>query len=71
MLVLSRRPSEELLIDGNIRVVVLAVQGQRVRLGISAPDDVSIHRAEIELQFAQDLVLDVEDECDVRHCMTA
>ncbi len=71
MLVLSRRPSEELLIDGNIRVVVIAVQGQRVRLGISAPNDVSIHRAEIELHVTNDSVLDAEHECDALHCMTA
>ncbi len=49
MLVLSRRLNEELCIDGTIRVVVLAIQGNRVRLGISAPEDVSIRRSEIEV----------------------
>lgn len=54
MLVLSRRLQEELVIDERIRVVVLGIQGQRVRLGISAPDDVEIRRAEIEIVLAAD-----------------
>lgn len=54
MLVLSRRVNEELIIDGCIRVVVLSVQGHRVRLGVSAPDDMSIRRGEIELTLAAD-----------------
>lgn len=54
MLVLSRRLQEELVIDQRIRVVVLGIQGQRVRLGISAPDDVDIRRAEIEVVLAAD-----------------
>jgi carbon storage regulator CsrA len=37
MLVLSRRIGEEIVIDEQIRVVVAAVQGDRVRLGICAP----------------------------------
>lgn len=54
MLVLSRRQNEELCIDGSIRVVVLGIQGNRVRLGISAPDDVSIHRGEVEVRLEGD-----------------
>jgi len=47
MLVLTRRVGEEIVIDGNIRVVVVAVQGERVRLGITAPPFVAVDRAEI------------------------
>lgn len=47
MLVLSRRIGEEIVIDGRIRVVVTAVQGQRVRLGIAAPASVCIDRSEV------------------------
>jgi carbon storage regulator len=50
MLVLSRRLGEEIIIDGNIRVKVVAVQGNRVKLGIVAPDDVAVHREEIHRQ---------------------
>ena len=47
MLVLSRRPEESLLIDREIRVTVLEVRGNRVRLGIEAPKEVPVHRSEI------------------------
>lgn len=47
MLVLSRRPGEEIIINGNIRVTVVSVKGDRVRLGIEAPASVPVDRAEI------------------------
>jgi carbon storage regulator CsrA len=47
MLILSRRPGDAIVIDGGIRIVVLA-SGQRcVRLGIEAPADVGIVREEV------------------------
>ena len=50
MLVLSRRIGEEIVIDGHIRVKVVAVHGNRVRLGIVAPQEVAVHREEIHRQ---------------------
>jgi carbon storage regulator len=47
MLVLSRRTEEEIVIDGQIRIKVLATRGGKVRLGICAPQDVSIERGEL------------------------
>jgi carbon storage regulator len=47
MLVLSRKPGEEVVIGGNIRLTVLACRGNQVRLGITAPSDVSIQREEL------------------------
>jgi carbon storage regulator len=47
MLVLSRRTEEEIVIDGQIRVKVLATRGGKVRLGICAPQEVSIERGEL------------------------
>ena len=47
MLVLTRRAEEEIVIDGHIRVKVLSNHQGKVRLGISAPDDVRIIRAEL------------------------
>jgi carbon storage regulator len=47
MLVLSRRVGEEITIDRHIRVVVIDVQGTRVRLGITAPPSVRVDRKEI------------------------
>lgn len=47
MLVLSRRPGEEIVIDDNIRVTVVSVKGDRVRIGVSAPEEVQVDRAEV------------------------
>jgi carbon storage regulator len=47
MLVLSRRVGEEIVINDNVRVTVVSVKGDRVRLGIVAPKDVHVDRAEI------------------------
>ena len=48
MLILSRRLNDSILIDGGIRIVVLACDRRGVRLGIEAPAAVSIVRGEIE-----------------------
>jgi carbon storage regulator len=48
MLVLSRKNGEEIVIGDNIVVTVLAVQGDRVKLGISAPGEVPVHRQEVQ-----------------------
>lgn len=47
MLVLSRKVGEEIVIAGNICIRVTVVQGDRVRLGISAPLNVDIQRREL------------------------
>ena len=47
MLILQRRAGESLVIGGNITVSVVSVDGTRVRLAISAPEDVSILRSEL------------------------
>jgi carbon storage regulator len=47
MLVLSRRVGETVVIDDNIRVTVVSVHGNHVRLSFSAPPDVRIMRSEL------------------------
>ena len=47
MLVLSRRLGETILIDNNIKVTVLGITGNQVRVGIAAPEGVVILREEI------------------------
>ena len=48
MLVLSRKVDQEIVIDGNIKIRVLKVKGNTIRLGIDAPRDVHIARGELE-----------------------
>ena len=47
MLVLSRKAEESMYIGDNIKITVLDIRGGQVRIGITAPDDVKIHREEI------------------------
>ena len=47
MLVLSRLKDEVICIGDNIRVMIVEVRGDKVRLGIYAPPDVQVHRKEI------------------------
>lgn len=47
MLVLSRRRDERILIGDDIEIVVVEVRGEKVRLGINAPTDIAVHRAEL------------------------
>jgi carbon storage regulator len=47
MLVLGRRENEKIVIGEGIVVTVVAIQGNRVRLGIEAPPQVRVHRQEI------------------------
>jgi carbon storage regulator len=47
MLVLSRKVGQQIKISDNITITVVRVQGDKVRLGIDAPDDVLILRSEL------------------------
>jgi carbon storage regulator len=47
MLILTRRPSERLVIGNDIVITVREVKGNQVSIGIDAPKEVSVHREEI------------------------
>lgn len=47
MLVLSRQRDESIIIGDNIVVTIVDVRGEKVKLGIEAPQDVSVHRREV------------------------
>lgn len=56
MLVLSRKVGEKIIIDGSIQVEIVAVAGNRVRIGIKAPPEVRVDREEIHqgrMEFAE------------------
>jgi carbon storage regulator len=54
MLVLSRKPGEAVVIGGNIEVTVLAVHGDRVKLGLCGPTEVPIRREEVQRRVARE-----------------
>ena len=55
MLVLSRKPGEAIHIGSGITVTVVEVKGSRVRVGIQAPDEVPVLRAELINSMVQQL----------------
>ena len=58
MLVLSRKVNESLIIKGDIVVTIVELRGDKVRIGISAPKDITVDREEVHLAKLKDL----EDE---------
>jgi carbon storage regulator len=47
MLVLSRKSNETIVINNNIKVTVVEIRGDKVRLGIVAPKEIPVHRQEV------------------------
>lgn len=47
MLVLSRKKDEKIIIGDKITIMVIEIRGDKVRLGIEAPKDITVHRQEV------------------------
>lgn len=47
MLVLSRQRDESIIIGDNVQITVVDIRGDKVRLGIEAPADITVHRKEV------------------------
>jgi carbon storage regulator len=47
MLVLTRRKNEGIIIDGDILVTMIEIRGDKVRLGVVAPEEKPVHRGEV------------------------
>ena len=54
MLVLSRRADESLFIGDDIKITVLDIRGGQVRIGITAPDSIKVHREEVYQRIIND-----------------
>jgi carbon storage regulator len=66
MLVLTRKVGEKVVIDGRITVTVLSVDGNKVRIGVTAPPQVRIDREEVHRQRMEFAEIEVESEELVR-----
>ena len=64
MLVLARRIGEEIIINGNIRISIVSVKGDRVRIGVDAPKTVLVDRAEIHEKRNDCIHHDLPESCD-------
>ena len=47
MLVLTRKKGEKIIIDDNIEITVVEIEGNKVKVGIDAPKSIEIHREEV------------------------
>ena len=54
MLILTRKVNESLLVGDDIKLTVLGIKGGQIRIGISAPRDVSVHRQEVYDRIQQE-----------------
>jgi carbon storage regulator len=54
MLVLTRKPNQSIMIGDDVEVSVLSVMGEKVRIGIQAPQEVPVFRKEIYLEIHRD-----------------
>ena len=60
MLVLSRKRNESIVIDDHIVITVVVGRGDKVRLGIEAPSDVTVHRKEVYEAIQREQALEAE-----------
>ncbi len=58
MLVLTRKSNQSIMIGDEIEVSVLAIMGEKVRIGIQAPRDIPVFRKEVYLEIQQEQVAD-------------
>lgn len=54
MLVLTRRHNESIMIGDSVEITVIDVKGDQVKLGISAPKEIKVHRKEIYLAIQKE-----------------
>ena len=59
MLILTRREGETIRIGDDIEVKILSVKSNQVRIGITAPEEVEVHREEIYQKIQEELVPDL------------
>jgi carbon storage regulator len=60
MLVLTRKSNQSIMIGDEIEVSVLAIMGEKVRIGIQAPRDIPVFRKEVYLEIQQEQVSDAK-----------
>ena len=54
MLALTRKKGEALVINNNIEITILEIRGDQIKIGITAPKDVTIYRKEVYIQIQEE-----------------
>lgn len=54
MLILTRKPGESIIIGDNVSVVLLGMQNNQAKLGITAPMEITVHREEVYRKIMQE-----------------
>lgn len=54
MLALTRKKGESIVIGNNVEITILEIRGDQIKVGISAPKEVSIYRKEVYLQIQEE-----------------
>ena len=54
MLILTRRSGEAVIVGDNVRIAVLDIRGNQVRLGVEAPREVTVHREEVYRRIVEE-----------------
>ena len=76
MLILARKVGQKIVINGDIEITVVEVRGEQVRLGITAPRSVAVHRKELLEQVAAENIeaagtaqeaADAQDSPDIKN----
>jgi carbon storage regulator len=65
MLVLSRKKNESIVINNDIRIVVVEIRGDKVRLGVEAPREVPVHRREVYDAIQRGTKVDSSEDTEV------
>ncbi|MDE1492882.1 carbon storage regulator CsrA [Xenorhabdus bovienii] len=55
MLILTRRSQEKIRVGDDIEIVILGINGNQVKIGIEAPEGISVHREEIYQRIQQEI----------------
>ena len=64
MLCLSRKITESIVIGGNVTITIIEIRGDKVRIGIDAPRDVTVHREEVHIMNQARRATDTDEESD-------
>lgn len=64
MLVLSRQRDESIIIGDNIKVTIVDIRGDKVRLGIEAPSNIAVHRQEVYEAIQRDKLENTADSSE-------